>query len=668
MLIVDQLLYEFNIQDKPWMSREPTKYFFLLLALLLSAKCTLASTTDTIRIREVEITHALPINLDAFISTSSDTISMGIMSGRNLSELLVLQPALFIKSAGRGSLSTASFRGTDASHTKVFWNGIKLNSPMLGQVDFSQVPVWVIDDLSLLYGGSSMQEGSGALGGAIVLENSVDWNQPLSVSLNQEIGSFSTFGTYGKLGLGDDNIRSVTRMYRNSSRNDYPFINKDIIPNEEQVLTNGAYKKAGMLQEIYLRPGQRQELSLRLWYQESERELPPMMSQEGAARDEKQEDRNLRSSVEWKMYPGFGSIKVRSGYSGADMKYHLYHEDFDYLQFDSRSRENSLYNTVQTDIQANRSRFQLRADFNRHDAGIKDLVRDEGYSHARNETGLLGSVHRRTGERWILYALLRQEWAEGNRLPLMPSAGFRYRIFDDKIKSTELEESLYLKGSLSKNYNLPSLNDLYWIPGGNPDLRPENSLNTDLSLEFIKKGERLAIQGTLNGYAARVVDWILWKPTQYRYWEPENLAVVFSRGMDIQLGSDVFLGDWMMNIKASYAFTRSTNEGDSRQLIYIPVHSANAYLNVTSRGYYFNWSANYTGSRNTQPGNGNPVFAGELDPYLLQDLHLGKSWRFGRFGGGLRLTVYNLFNVTYQAIRSRPMPMRNYALTLRLEI
>ena len=643
-----------------------------VVSLLFLAGFTLpasGSEADTIHINEVEIIRSTPVHFAPVISAGMDTISMDLMAGRSLSELLSLQPAVHIKSAGRGTLSTASFRGTDASHTKVYWNGIRMNSPMLGQVDFSLVPVWIVDELSLLYGGSSLKEGSGALGGAVMLESAVDLNQGFAFSLNQETASFGTFGTYGRLSMGDDKIRSETRVYRNRSENNYPYLNTDIIPRQEQRLDQAAYSRGGVLQEIYFRPGKIHEVSVRLWYQEAERDLPPLMSQEGASREEGQEDRNLRTSMEWKMYPGFGTVLVRSGYAGSRMHYYLHHNILEYSQFDSRSRENSLYNTLQADVRTgSRSRFQFRTDFNRHDAGIQDLVLDEGYRHLRNEGSLVASAHREFGKRWILYALLRQEWADGKWLPSMPSAGFSCKLIKAK--------SLHLRGNLTRNYNLPSLNDLYWIPGGNPGLRPENSINGDLSVEFLHEANRFAFKGSLNGFAARVEDWILWKPTRFRYWEAENLATVFSRGMDIQLGSDLFLGDWLLTMKASYAFTRSTNEGAAssndlsrgKQLIYIPVHASNAYMNLTWQGFFLNWSYSYTGRRYTQPGSEEHDFTESLNPFGLHDIHLGKAWRLGNSKAGFRFTVYNFFNVSYQAIRSRPMPMRNYALTLSIEI
>jgi outer membrane receptor protein involved in Fe transport len=644
-----------------------------LLLLFLPALPLLSANeagADTIHLREVEIIRSILVPRSPLISGGLDTLSMELMSGQSLSELLACQPAIHIKSAGRGALSTASFRGTDASHTKVFWNGIRLNSPMLGQVDFSQIPVWIIDKVSILYGGSSLGEGSGALGGSVLLENAVDWNGGFSLSLNQEISSFGTMGTYGRLSAGDDRIRSDTRLYWNRSHNNYPFLNTFNLPKAEvQRLEQAAYKKSGVLQDICIRPGDRQELAIHLWYQESERDLPPLMSQEGASREEMQADRNLRTSLEWKIYPRFGTLSLRSGYSGNRMHYYLYYNGIEYWQFDSESLENSLYNTMEANLRAgSRFRFRFRADLNRHDAGIRDQVRDEGYRHLRNEGGLTASAYADAGGGLVLYTLIRQEWADGKWLPIMPSAGFSYRPVDDL--------SLNLKGNLARNYNLPSLNDLYWIPGGNPGLKPENSLNGDLSVEFLQERKLYAFKASVNTFAARVDNWILWKPTQFKYWEAENISLVFSRGMDFQLGSDLFMGKWILSLKAAYAFTRSTNEGDTpandlsrgKQLIYIPVHASSAYLNLSRSGYFLNWSLTCTGQRFTQPANEEHDPLKDLDPYALQDLHIGKTWKMGPASGGLRFSVYNLFNVSYQSVRSRPMPMRSYALTIQMEL
>ncbi|NLA23963.1 MAG: Plug domain-containing protein [Bacteroidales bacterium] len=47
----------------------------------------------------------------------------------SISELIAWKTPVFVKSYGRGSMATVSFRGTDPSHTKLTWNGLPLNSP-----------------------------------------------------------------------------------------------------------------------------------------------------------------------------------------------------------------------------------------------------------------------------------------------------------------------------------------------------------------------------------------------------------------------------------------------------------------------------------------------------------------------------------------------------------
>lgn len=61
---------------------------------------------------------------------------------RSLAELLTDHTSIYIKSLGTGALSTASFRGTSASQTRVNWNGINITPPLSGTFDFSQIPVF----------------------------------------------------------------------------------------------------------------------------------------------------------------------------------------------------------------------------------------------------------------------------------------------------------------------------------------------------------------------------------------------------------------------------------------------------------------------------------------------------------------------------------------------
>lgn len=62
-----------------------------------------------------------------------------------------------------------------------------------------------------------------------------------------------------------------------------------------------------------------------------------------------------------------------------------------------------------------------------------------------------------------------QLMGEQNDHLFMPtfSAGASYALIRDLLD---------VKGSVAYNYHYPTLNDLYWVPGGNSDLNPEKDL------------------------------------------------------------------------------------------------------------------------------------------------------------------------------------------------
>ena len=64
--------------------------------------------------------------------------------------------------------------------------------------------------------------------------------------------------------------------------------------------------------------------------------------------------------------------------------------------------------------------------------------------------------------------MLRQDLVDGQLVPLIPYLGFDFRLVEGV--------DLLLKGNVTKNYHQPTLNDLYWQPGGNPNLMPKKVL------------------------------------------------------------------------------------------------------------------------------------------------------------------------------------------------
>jgi iron complex outermembrane receptor protein len=169
-----------------------------------------------------------------------DSLVMVKNINASLSSLLSENSSVFVRENGRGALATASFRGTASSHTRVNWNGIPINSPMTGAVDFSLIPVYIADDVGLAFGPASIVNGSGGIGGSVNIRNNVDWNNSFSLKFIQGIGSYTTIDDFLQFGIGNSKIQSSTKLYFNYSKNDYTFINRGIaeIDPESGQITN----------------------------------------------------------------------------------------------------------------------------------------------------------------------------------------------------------------------------------------------------------------------------------------------------------------------------------------------------------------------------------------------------------------------------------------------
>ena len=160
----------------------------LAIIALLSVNSSYSQLTvnDTINLESVTIYRPTHSNTKLGLkSVSIDSLAIAQKRALSLSALLQENTSIFVKTYGRGATATASMRGTSASHTNVYWNGIKINSPMSGEADFSLVPLYFVDDVAIHFGQASMGLGSGGLGGAISLKSRPNWNRKFGAQIYQ---------------------------------------------------------------------------------------------------------------------------------------------------------------------------------------------------------------------------------------------------------------------------------------------------------------------------------------------------------------------------------------------------------------------------------------------------------------------------------------------------
>jgi iron complex outermembrane receptor protein len=601
----------------------------------------------------------------------------------SLSDLLSENTSVFIKDHGRGALATASFRGSAPSHTQVNWNGIQLNSPMAGMVDFSLIPVYLIDRMSLQHGSASLSGGGGGIGGAIQIRNSVQWDEKTSLKYIQGIGSYRTFDEFLQLGFGNRKIRLKTRIYHNYSKNDYPYINRGIgnldpatgkITHPQETNENATFSRYGLLQELYFRPRPNQVASLKYWGQFADRTIPKPASYEGpdASNLNNQQDRDHRVVADWNFFGERSKWMLRSGISVK----HL-----DYKQrnsvpglgiipvVSSESVQKSAFSTLSYAFDLNEGfSIESRIDFNIHDVQSRDSVSQSGYEQQRNEILFFVSARKDIADRINLNLMLRQDWIDGRRAPFSPYFGFDIRL----IAGVDL----LLKGNVARSYHQPSLNDLYWQPGGNPDLLPEQGFSMEAGIEYHLQLGSNHLKTELTLYRSDIENWIIWIPSFKGYWEPRNISRVLSSGLEYAIQVQGDFRRIHYKLTGTYAYTSSVNYGDplvwgdqsyGKQLVYIPLHSGNMLASFSYRDYFINYQYNAYSERFTTSSND---LSGRnwLYPYFMNNLSAGKAFTLKRLSFTAEFKIYNLFNESYHSILYRPMPGRNYNLVMMIKI
>lgn len=635
--------------------------------------------TRNLQVIEVVATRVFTKEEAGMKRTKVDSLTLLEKINVSLSDLLSENTPIFIKNHGRGALATASFRGTAASHTTVTWNGLNINSPMTGMVDFSLIPVYLIDDINLKHGTASIADHSGGLGGSINIKNTVNWNDTLSLKYLQGIGSYLTFNEFLQFGIGNKKFQSKTRLYHNYSKNNYTFINHHIIninPEtgvyEYPLDTNhqAAFKNCGLLQEFYFRFKDNHQLSAKYWGQYSDRSLPRATSYEGPedTNINKQTDIDHNALIEWSHFSRKTKLAVQSGYVHKKLNYTLKNNVLGVGLIPtiySESWQNCLNNKATCNYYINDSwslEGQLSANY--YNVISRDSVKKTGYAQDRFELSAFLGIRKCFWERLSLNLMLRQEFVDKDFAPLIPFLGFDVKLLK--------KQYFILKGNIAKNYHQPTLNDLYWQPGGNPDLLPEKGYSMEAGLEYSWHNKVVNISSEITTYLSDIKNWIIWIPSFKGYWEPRNINKVLSKGLEANVTLELKFRRVSCKVSGNYAYTSSKNYGDplvwgdesyGKQLVYIPLHSGNCLFNCSYKGFFITYQFNSYSERFTTSSN-DVTRRDWLYPYFMNDLFFGKDFKIKKVHLSAEVKIYNLFNETYHSILYRPMPKRNFLLQL----
>ncbi len=668
-----------------------------ILTRMLCAACAATgmcvSAQDGVRVRQLGEAVAWgrrPMKEIGVQKTTFDSLALKENIALSMADVLTYNSSVFVKNYGRATLSTVAFRGTSPSHTQVTWNGMRINNPMLGMTDFSTIPSYFIDRASLLHGASSVNESGGGLGGLVRLGTAADVAPGWGVQYVQGIGSFSTFDEFARVTYGSDHWTVSTRAVYSSSPNDYKYRNRDKIMNiydeDKNIIgryhpvernRSGDFKDMHVLQEVYYNTLAGDRLGMNVWFLDSDRGLPLLTTDysDGLKVENRQHERTFRGVLSWDHSRSNWRTGLRSGYVNTWMAYDYSREVANGVMARmtrSRSRVNTIYGQAEGEYTSDSRKWYFTANVSLYQHFVKskdkNIITQDGdnavvgYDKGRVEMSVSASAKWQPVERMGLSLVLREELSGTRWTPVIPA------LFVDGLISRK--GNVTARASVSRNYRFPSLNDLYFLPGGNPSLRDESGLTYDAGVSFdVGKAGVYSAGGSVTWFDSYIDDWIIWLPTTKGFFSPRNMKKVHAYGVEVKGNAAVQLPrGWMIDLSGSYSWTPSVNCGPKlsvadqsvgRQLPYVPRHSASVSGRLTWRSWGFLYKWAFYSKRYTMSSN-DTTLSGHLPAYFMSNVAIDKSFSWRPLDMSLKLAVNNLFDEEYLSVLSHPMPGINF--------
>ena len=582
-----------------------------------------------------------------------DSVKLSTVSSGSLTDMINRYLPIYVKQDA-GGLSTIRFRGASPDHTAILFGALNINSLTLGHSNMSNIPMFLFDDVKVQFGSSSSLFGTDAIGSSIHLDNKPSWNKGLNLAVQQDIGSFGLYFTGVKFGYSNKKIHYAIKAFHYQKKNDFSFLNiavKDFDKNKfvDDTQKNVAIKNYGILQEFNFKISNKLYFFTKQWYQNNWHEIQPNMSENYYGADYKEiENRNLRIITGLNYNTGKHKLSTSAGYV---YDYQLYDNNYSEIISTKSFIGNMNYfnsNFLHGDFNIGVNFSHLSSDVYAYASKIKEDRFDFFTSY---KVKLLSDL--------TMAVNLRESVVLDYTNQFSPSVGFDYIFIETN------ENLLRTTASISKSFKIPTFNDRFWYPGGNPDIYPENGMNYEIGSSFIKKKDKSTMTFEVSIFLMNVDDWIQWVPSG-AIWSPVNFKMVQSLGTEISLNKKCNLGvvnlDWGIN----YSFTDvsevdnfwSFNFSEREQLSYTPKHIANLFTRLYYKNWYFDIAGNYTGKRFS-------VSKDNLDGYFLLNTAIGKNFVIKNNTISVNVNANNLLDKVYQNQAYYAMPGRNFNLSIK---
>lgn len=547
------------------------------------------------------------------------------LHARSLTDVMNTLSGIQVTSyGGRGQQSSGFVRGATSAETLVLMDGVRVNSATSGGFDFSSVPLNQVERIEFIRGARATVYGADAIGGVINIITQGTQGEK-KTTLNGSAGSkdyqnadvTSSFDADEKqhlrLSAGYEtedgyNVKPKAKTgggYINSQETD-GFLGKNAMIDYQNQYTDTTeiFSALHFKQNTVQSDG-----STSTAYKEYETWEQNTIYQLGARyhQDAYQSELNTsftdNDSYYYQIYPTNGS---------------RYDADSTYK---TNQYQATWANTYQlTDIVSIGGGLDWKRDVLLSDSNASgtSFFSDD---YGRNNTGVY-ALTQANWNQWLAELSARSDDNQQYGTHDTWQAGLGWSFLPDYRVSARYGTA----------FRAPTFNDLYY-PGsshGNPDLSPETSRNSEVSLE----GSSMDVSWRATAYRNDIRDMIQWASVNGSY-TPENVGHAQIDGLELEAKFDTGI----IQHKISADFMNPVDKETGAQLNY---RARNTYKWIGSVNWA-QWDASLTAQYQSQRYNGST----ELLPYTVWNAGVGYRIT-NRFHVGGR--IVNLFDKDYTLI------------------
>ena len=624
---------------------------YILFAMCLSS--TTQAQTDTLKEVNVNAKHnpSSDLKVNQFSPgqkiTTIDSATLQQYRMQNMANLLSQQEPVFVKSYGFNALSTLSFRGASSAQSQVLWNGVPIQNAALGIADVSTLPVLFMSQVNIVYGGSSALWGSGNVGGALMLEN----EKPVFDSARKSLSVSGGVGSYGQYSGGVNGSISGKRWYFSVNlfgqlaNNNFPYTDQAGVA---QKMPNDRLSSDAALLQLAYKIAPQNVISFTAWTQQYDRQIPPALFESYSLQNEN--DAALRLLADWKTTTGDNTWYAKS----------------------SLIRDNVNYTDPAAEVVSKNTVYQYYQEAgwkkNLHKYGqllvfvpvqISWMQVAPNNTKQQDKIALAGAYELKALHDKLNAAINARGESVNSLAVLLPGADASYI----------LTKWLSLRANAQRTYRVPSLNELYYFPGGNSSLKPEQGWTADAGYTVKARLGRLSCYHDLSAFDRDIHDWIIWLGGAI--WTPHNIAEVHSRGIETENNLKYQLRNWAIHLGVNTSYVLATtvssyipNDGSiGMQIPYTPRYNGQANLGISYKKLTVNYNETYTGYRF--------ITADEseyLPPFQTGNLQLLYDFKLQTHAIQFTAQCNNIWDEQYQVVSGRPMPGTNWLAGCKIGI